>query len=141
MQGAANWDEIAAVKAAVSVPVFANGGIYSMRDVEQCLATTGCDGVMSGEGLLCDPALFDGIASGDSPEELALEYIGLQAEYPADLRSVKQHLFSLVYAGLQVHVDLRAALHKARTLDEMHQIVLELQSRPRQARLELRCGL
>ena len=134
LQGAADWDEIAAVKAAVSVPVFANGGIYSMRDVEACLAATGADGVMSGEGLLCNPALFDDTAAGDAPEELALEYIALQADYPSDLRSVKQHLFSLCYAGLQVYVDLRTSMHKARTLEEMHQIVLELRSRPRETR-------
>ena len=102
LQGSADWARIAELKAAVSVPLLANGGIYSRADADACLEATGADGVMSGEGLLENPALFEGRVAGDSAEELALEYIALQDEYPADLRSVKQHLFNMCYGGLQV---------------------------------------
>ena len=102
-QGSADWEAIRAVKASVSVPVLANGGVFSLQDAHACLAATGADGVMSAEGLLSNPALFDG---GAVDEALALEYIGLQEEYPAELKNVKQHLFSMLYAGLQVFTDL-----------------------------------
>ena len=75
-----------------------------------------------------------GRRAGESPEALALEYIALQQQYPADLRSVKQHLFNICYAGLQVHTDLRTEMHRARTLEQMRGIVIDLVSRPPQAR-------
>lgn len=59
-QGVANWDIIGKVKNAVSIPVVANGGVETLRDAEQLLEATGADAVMSSEGLLEDPALFDG---------------------------------------------------------------------------------
>lgn len=58
-QGAANWDIIAKVKRAVSIPVVANGGVETRLDAERLLEATGADAVMSSEGLLEDPALFD----------------------------------------------------------------------------------
>lgn len=58
-QGAANWDIIRKVKDAVSIPVVANGGIETGADAERLLDETGADAVMSSEGLLENPALFD----------------------------------------------------------------------------------
>lgn len=58
-QGVANWDIIGKVKRAVSIPVIANGGVETRADAERLLEATGADAVMSSEGLLEDPSLFD----------------------------------------------------------------------------------
>ncbi|MGN0994850.1 MAG: tRNA dihydrouridine synthase DusB [Butyricicoccus sp.] len=58
-EGKADWDAIAAVKAAVSVPVAANGDVFEPEDVPRILAHTGADFVMIGRGSLGDPWIFE----------------------------------------------------------------------------------
>ncbi len=56
--GAAEYDTIAAVKAAVSLPVVANGDIDSPEKARAVLACTGADGVMIGRAGQGRPWLF-----------------------------------------------------------------------------------
>ena len=49
-QGHADWSFIKQVKAAVSVPVIANGDIAGYDDIDRCLAASGADGIMIGRG-------------------------------------------------------------------------------------------
>jgi len=57
-QGDAEYDTIAAVKAAVRIPVIANGDITSPEKARQVLAHTGADGLMIGRAAQGDPWLF-----------------------------------------------------------------------------------
>lgn len=103
----ADWNFIARVKQAVSVPVIANGDVRSMADIRKALHLSGADGVMVGRGCYgrpwfpghADAALVEG---GDiTPPPLAwqkeivlqhfedmLEHYGLQS----GVRNARKHL-------------------------------------------------
>ena len=57
-RGAAEYDTIAAVKAAVRVPVVANGDVDSPRKAARVLAATGADAVMIGRAAQGRPWIF-----------------------------------------------------------------------------------
>lgn len=56
--GVADWDIIRDVKAAVSIPVIANGDVFSGEAASRVLARTGADMVMVGRGVFGDPWIF-----------------------------------------------------------------------------------
>lgn len=53
----ARWEWLARVRAAVPVPVIANGDIFTPADWQRCRALTGCEDVMLGRGAVADPWL------------------------------------------------------------------------------------
>ncbi|BAZ43725.1 nifR3 family TIM-barrel protein [Chondrocystis sp. NIES-4102] len=55
--GAARWEWIAKVKQALSIPVIANGDIFSVDAAIDCLKMTNADGVMCSRGSLGYPSL------------------------------------------------------------------------------------
>ncbi|MDL5056869.1 tRNA dihydrouridine synthase DusB [Geitlerinema calcuttense] len=55
--GTANWEWIGRVKQILSIPVIANGDIFSIEAAVKCLETTGADGVMCSRGTLGYPFL------------------------------------------------------------------------------------
>ena len=56
--GVADWDTIRQVKGAVSIPVIANGDIFTGEAALQCRKRSGADGLMIGRGAFGDPWLF-----------------------------------------------------------------------------------
>ena len=63
-KGAADWAAIAAVKAAVTIPVIANGDIVEVQTASRALALSGADGVMIGRGAEGAPWVLGQIAHG-----------------------------------------------------------------------------
>ncbi|MGA8115223.1 MAG: tRNA dihydrouridine synthase DusB [Actinocatenispora sp.] len=61
--GTADWDSIAALKQALSVPVLGNGDIWEAEDAIRMVRETGCDGVVIGRGCLGRPWLFADLAA------------------------------------------------------------------------------
>jgi tRNA-dihydrouridine synthase C len=65
----AYWSRIADVRAAVNIPVVANGEIWTVADARRCRAESGCNDLMLGRGMVADPGLAlailvdDGVAS------------------------------------------------------------------------------
>ena len=80
------------VKKAVSVPVLANGDVFTGADAAHILRYTGCDGVMIGRGCFGDPWLFAranaALAGEPEPERPPLrERIQAAVEQSASLLS------------------------------------------------------
>ncbi|CEL59113.1 tRNA-dihydrouridine synthase 1 [Rhizoctonia solani AG-1 IB] len=119
--GLADWTQIAAVKQALKIPVFANGNILYPEDVNACLEATGADGVMSAEANLYNPALFAGLPPDSTLKtgprdhtDLAIEYLEIVKELKTDTApsAVKGHLFKLMRPALGREVDLRERIGK-----------------------------
>ena len=56
--GSCDWKAITHLREHLSIPIFANGGIACKEDVDRCIEETKVNGVMVGEALLENPALF-----------------------------------------------------------------------------------
>ena len=76
--------EIEQAKAAVSIPVIANGGIFSVEDAAKMLASTSADGIMIARYGLEHPFIFSeltGTLCQKTPLQLLLEQLDLTAQY------------------------------------------------------------
>ena len=85
--GPAHLDQVRAIKQALSIPVLTNGNVRSAQELIDSLVLTGCDGVMSAEAALDDPAIFARAAAACAEERRALER---QIEESAALKAIKR---------------------------------------------------
>ncbi|WP_201316249.1 tRNA dihydrouridine synthase DusB [Dyella sp. EPa41] len=91
-EGEAEYETIAAVKAAVRIPVLANGDVLTPRQAKHVLDVTGADAVMVGRGAQGRPWIFREIAhylaTGETLPEPA----------PAEVRDILVHHLEQLYA-------------------------------------------
>ena len=73
--GNADWDAIAEVKAAVSIPVVGSGDVRAMADIQKMKQHTHCDAVMIGRGAIANPWIFMGLDREDVPHQLLKETV------------------------------------------------------------------
>jgi nifR3 family TIM-barrel protein len=57
-RGHANWDAIAEVKQAVSIPVIGNGDVRTVADIDRIKQHTNCDAVMIARAAIGNPWIF-----------------------------------------------------------------------------------
>lgn len=53
----AYWERIADIRAAVQIPLVANGDIWNVQDAQRCREVSGCNMLMLGRGVVTDPGL------------------------------------------------------------------------------------
>ncbi|KAG7349127.1 dihydrouridine synthase Dus [Nitzschia inconspicua] len=144
----ASWPHIRAVKHAVPVPVIANGNVPNRRALTEVLQATGCDGVMSGVGILRDPTLFHvtrnndednpkGEDDDDEEEEkeeeswcnavqVAMEYLTLAMSYHTHPTRVSKHLLWMLDGkGFK----LRAPFAREQALKLRHRLFFQTSTR------------
>lgn len=134
--GRADWDVIRDVKKAVSIPVIANGDIFSAGDAEHILRYTGCELAMVGRGSFGDPwifeqsnALLEGLPVPERPPlseriELAVRQTELYAEKFGERlaclearHQIPWYLKGVAHAGYY-----KQQLVRVETLDELRRI-------------------
>lgn len=64
-----DFSHVAKVKAALGIPVIANGDIFSAHDALDAMKKTGCDGVAIARGALGNPWIFEEIAAAEAGRE------------------------------------------------------------------------
>ena len=138
--GKADWDVIREVKAAVSIPVAANGDVFSGADAAHILRYTGCELVMFGRGCLGDPWLFaraDAAVEG-RPEpplpplaermDAAVRQIRALAEVSGERAACLEarHHLPWYLHGVPYAAGYRAQLVHVETLDDIDRIVKDV---------------
>ncbi len=133
--GKADWDIIAKVKEAVSIPVIGNGDVDSPKAAQELLRQTGCDGVMIGRAAQGNPWLFRDVVSylesGIIPaaptnaekKELILRHAALQLEYKGEytgVREMRKHL-SWYTVGMPHSARFRQTINTMESMEELVQ--------------------
>ena len=135
--GFARWDEIAAVVAALEIPVIGNGDIKTAADALRMRQHTNCAGVMIARGSFGQPwifaqarALIDGTPVPETPPieqrfAVALDHAAMVQSYEADPEGAaiefRKHLGWYV-KGLPNSADLRRRLHAVNSFGEVEGI-------------------
>jgi len=75
LRGEADWEAIAQVRQAVSIPVIGNGDVRTVADIERLKTYTGCQGVMIGRGAIGNPWIFSRLDRDQVPVEQVLDVL------------------------------------------------------------------
>lgn len=90
--GAANWEAIAEIKQAVSIPVIGNGDVKTAADIDRMRDYTGCDAVMIARAAIGNPWIFQhkDIDEVTLAEKSALihRHLGLMLEFYGEQRGL-----------------------------------------------------
>ncbi|ORZ26823.1 hypothetical protein BCR41DRAFT_376887 [Lobosporangium transversale] len=89
-----NLEGMKLVKEVSTVPVIANGDVFSVADANQIVEATNVDGTMSARGILENPALFAGYDV--TPWECVEDYVDLALSYGTNAFIFHHHLMFML---------------------------------------------
>jgi tRNA-dihydrouridine synthase B len=152
-EGEADWQLIAAMRRAVSVPLIGNGDVKTAEDATRMLRETGCDGVMVGRAAISNPwalarisAELRGLPQPEPPTleariQTALEHLRLMIEFEeqadpigAELRATRalRGQIPLYIKGEHGAAQIRERLTKCSSYEEVEGILSEFRQMLRQ---------
>ncbi len=131
--GQADWEIIARVKEAVSIPVIGNGDVTDGPSAKRLLEETGCDGVMIGRAVRGNPWIFREIdhyletgeillrPSGKEICETILRHIKMELEVKGEYTAVREMRKHIAWytAGYPHSAALRKGINEIESYDEL----------------------
>ncbi len=122
--GRADWDAIARLKRAVSIPVIGNGDVTCLQDARRMMEQTGCDAAMIGRAAMGNPWVFAG--REPSPRERvegALRHARMLMAFKGEavaMREMRGHVACYV-RGLHGAARIRERVNAASTYAQLRQ--------------------
>jgi nifR3 family TIM-barrel protein len=130
--GAADLEMIKTVKDSIHIPLIANGDVTDAESAKRALLLTGADGLMIGRGAIGNPFVFAAVKAALSGEEYSeptlserKEVALLQLSYAIEekgegvaVREARKQI-AQYFRGFRGSAELRAAINRALTLDEV----------------------
>ncbi len=129
--GPCNYEEIKKAKKAVKIPVIGNGGIFTLKDADEMVASTGVDGVMIARGAMNNPMIFAEILKTPNTipikEEMLKHLKLLEDRYGEERTAIvfrKQMAFYL--KGYKDSKKLKEKVFSAKRSSEIKEVILSL---------------
>ncbi len=125
-----DYDAIAEVKAALSIPVIANGDITDYEKAKWVLNHTKADGLMIGRGAIGQPWIFHQLKTGEKDvsialkQEIVLEHFDKMIEFygPHGVPMFRKHIHTYC-KGLKGASNLRNQVNSINDVDEFRKVL------------------
>ncbi len=138
--GEADWEIIARIKEAISIPVIGNGDVTDCESAAELLKQTGCDGIMIGRAARGNPWIFRQVTAyledgtilppptSEERKAMILRHGRLQLEYKGEytgVREMRKHV-SWYTAGMPHSAQLRQKVNAVEKFSELVELIEQL---------------